>query len=93
MDFFKKTAAKRSSDPEVMGLKAVSYIAADEDRLSRFVALTGCGQDDLRARLADPAFLGGALDFVMGDEALAAEFADQEGLSPEDFQVLRAKLP
>ncbi|HYC04038.1 MAG TPA: DUF3572 domain-containing protein [Azospirillaceae bacterium] len=93
MSLFKKTSSKPPADPEIVALRAVAFIAGDEDMLSRFVAVTGCSQADLQARLADPAFLGGALDFIMADETLAVSFAEAEGLSPEAFQALRMRLP
>ena len=93
MSLFKKNPPKPPADPEVVALRAVAFIAGDEDRLSRFAALTGCSQADLQARLSDPAFLGGALDFIMGDEEMAASFAEAEGLTPEAFQALRSRLP
>lgn len=89
----KGTPAKPPADPEAVALRAVAFVVADEDMLARFVALTGCGGDELRARLADPAFLGGVLDFVLADEATASAFADAEGLSPEALAAVRATLP
>ncbi|QJE71824.1 DUF3572 domain-containing protein [Aerophototrophica crusticola] len=89
----KGTTAKPAADPEAVALRAVAFVVSDEDMLARFVALTGCGGDELRARLADPAFLGGVLDFVLGDEGLATAFAAGEELTPEDLAAVRAKLP
>lgn len=85
--------ATAAPDPEAVALRAVAFVLADEDMTQRFLALTGCGGAELRARLADPAFLGGVLDFVLGDEPVAAAFAADEGLTPEDLARARAKLP
>lgn len=80
-------------DAEAVALKALTFIAADDALLSRFVALTGCGIDDLRLRLSDPAFLGAVLDFVLGDEATTVAFAEREGFPPETTALARALLP
>jgi hypothetical protein len=47
-----------ASDAEVIALRVVAWIAADDDIQDRFTALTGCEIDDLRSRLEQPAFLG-----------------------------------
>lgn len=80
-------------DADSVALKAVAFIAADHDLLARFVGLTGCGLDDLRARITDRMFLGAVLDFVLGDEGTVVAFAEHEGFSPETPMLARAKLP
>jgi hypothetical protein len=82
-----------ANDAEAIALQAIAYIAADEQLLSRFVALTGCGLDDVRARVTDKGFLGAVLDFVLGDEATVVAFAEHAGLRPEAPMLARAKLP
>lgn len=93
MDPFRAKTAMPTVDAGTLALKAVAFVAADEGLLPRFVALTGCGSEDLKARLIDPAFLGGVLDFVLGDEPTAAAFAEAEGLPPEALMQARARLP
>ena len=80
-------------DAQAVALQAVAFIAADEDLLPRFVALTGCGADEIRRRIGDPAFLGGVLDFVLADEPTLLAFAEAAGLAPETPMVARGKLP
>ena len=80
-------------DAQTVALKAIGFIAADDDLLSRFVALTGCGQDEIRARIADPAFLGGVLDFILNDEATLVAFAEAVELAPETPMTARNLLP
>lgn len=80
-------------DAEVLALRALAHIAGDERLLERFVALTGCGADDLRARAGEPAFLGAVLDFLLEDEPSVVAFAAAAGLAPEDVLRARAKLP
>ncbi|MTJ83187.1 MAG: DUF3572 domain-containing protein [Telmatospirillum sp.] len=80
-------------DAEALALKAIAFVVGDDTLLSRFLALTGCGVDDLRTRLGDPSFLGAVLDFVQGDEGTAAAFSLAEGLAPETLTQARALLP
>ncbi|HMA50216.1 MAG TPA: DUF3572 domain-containing protein [Magnetospirillaceae bacterium] len=102
MDPFKPyTPSKRSAGPPVLSaedaqtiaLKAIAFIATDDELLSRFVALTGCGMDDIRSRIGDPGFLGGVLDFVLADEPTLLAFVAREEMVPETPMAARHKLP
>ena len=66
-----------------LAVSALGFIAADSDRLNRFLSLTGLGPDNLRTAAADPAFLGSVLDYLVADEKLLVEFAADSGLKPE----------
>lgn len=81
-------------EAEALALRAIALIAADEDMLPRFLALTGSGLDDLRDRLADPDFLGATLDFILesGDEWVA-RLAEAADLAPETILAARRFLP
>lgn len=81
-----------AEDAAAVALKAIAFMAADEAMLSSFVALTGCGLDDIRARIADDGFLGAVLDFMLGDEAQLMAFVQAEGLHPETPMLARMKL-
>ena len=78
---------------EALALQAVAMIAADEDLLPRFLALTGCGLDELRARLAESEFLGAVLDFVLESDETAEKLAELAGILPETLLLARSKLP
>lgn len=78
---------------ETVALQALGWIAADEDRLGRFMGLAGLTADELRARAGEAEFLGGVLDFVLGDEATTLAFATEAGLKPDALMRLRRKLP
>ena len=76
-----------------LALQGLSFIAEDTDRLGQFLASSGFGPTELRARVGDPAFLGGVLDFLLSDEALVVAFADWAAVDPASVLVLRQKLP
>ncbi|HVI51974.1 MAG TPA: DUF3572 domain-containing protein [Candidatus Sulfotelmatobacter sp.] len=78
---------------EALALQAIALIVADEDLLPRFLALTGCGLDDLRDRVGDPDFLGAVLDFVLESDETAQRLAAAAGIVPESLLLARAKLP
>ena len=78
--------SKQSSNPDSarsLAVSALAFIAADADRLSRFLDITGLGPHNLRTAAADPAFLTSVLDYVVADESLLVAFAGDAGLKPE----------
>ena len=84
---------RNSPDPETLALLALAHIAGDETLFARFFALSGLDQAALRARAAEPAVLGGVLDFVLGDERLVISLAESFEVAPDAFARARRKLP
>jgi hypothetical protein len=82
-----------TEEAEVLALKALVFLAAEPDRLSRFMELSGLGLDTIRASAGDPAFLGGLLDHMLADQSLLLIFAEEHGLKPDRIGQLRRKLP
>jgi hypothetical protein len=84
---------KPGESAETVAIRALVWIAEDEDRLGRFMGLAGLTAGELRARAAEPDFLGGVLDFVLENEALLIAFAESAGLKPATVLRLRRELP
>ena len=63
-----------------LAVAALSFLAGDQERLERFLALTGLGPQSLRAAAREPSFLLGVLDHVAGDESLLLAFAARSGI-------------
>ena len=82
-----------AEEAQTVAFKAIAFIAADEELLSSFVALTGCGLDEIKSRIGDAGFLGGVLDFILADEPTLLAFAAAEELAPETPMAARSKLP
>lgn len=82
-----------ATQAEALALRALAWIAADDDRLMRFLALAGTGLDEVRSRAADPAFLGGVLDCLLGDEGWVLDFAAEAGIDPALPAAARRRLP
>jgi hypothetical protein len=75
-----------------LAVKALIFLAADEERVSRFLALTGLDPSDIRARLGERGFQLAVLDHLAGDEALLLAFAEAEALAPEAVGRARRAL-
>jgi hypothetical protein len=72
---------------------ALIWLADHAEELSHFMAATGVGAGELRARSADPEFLGFVLDFLLGDDARVLAVAEAEGVEPLALARARAALP
>jgi hypothetical protein len=78
---------------ETTALRALGWLASQDDLLPVFLGATGASEDDLRARAVEPEFLGSVLDFVMMDDAWVIAFCDAENLPYDRPMMARAALP
>ena len=76
-----------------LGQRALIWLAGEPDALGAFLAASGAGPADLRARAADPEFLGFLLDFLLQSDALVLAFARDAGAPPDLPARARAALP
>ncbi len=77
---------------ETVAIQALSYIAAEPERLGRFLALSGIGPAEIRAAAAQPGFLAGVLDYVVSDQDLMTGFAAESGHKPSTIDAARMAL-
>ncbi len=77
---------------ETVAVQALSYIAAEPERLGRFLALTGIGPTEIRAAAAEPGFLAGVLEYVASDQDLMTGFAAESGHKPATIDTARMAL-
>jgi hypothetical protein len=91
-DSLKNMQSASIDSAESLAVSALAFIAADPDRLSRFLGVTGLGPDNFRTAAADPAFLGSVLDYLVADETLLVEFAADAALKPETVARAQAAL-
>ncbi len=75
------------------GIRALTFLAEDEDLFGAFLGQAGTDADDVRARAADPGFLGFVLDFLLQDDAQVLAFARAAGMAPEEVALARRALP
>ncbi len=79
-------------DPEALTLSALGWLLGDEDRASRFLALTGLTPDALRAGLGDPSLLGAVLEFLCAHEPDLIAAAEALGVKPAAIVDARHRL-
>ena len=79
-------------EAEALAVQALAFLAADESRLTRFLALTGLDPGTIRAAAESPGFLSAVLDHVAGDEALLLGLAQAVGAKPETIMAAREIL-
>jgi len=77
---------------EIVAVQALSFIAAEPERLGLFLAESGIGPETLRTAAADPRFLAHVLDFVMRDDATVKAFAAASELHPTNVAAARQVL-
>lgn len=81
------------AEAEALAIDALGWLAGQPEALGRFLASSGAGPTELRARAADPAFLGFVMDFMLSEEPLLLEFCGDRGLAHESPMQARAALP
>lgn len=72
-----------TADPEMLAISALSFLAEEPERLSRFLDLTGLSPITLRRAAAEPRFLASVLDYLVADESLLLAFAANAQVAPE----------
>lgn len=83
----------RQESAEVLALRVLAWLAANDELLPVFLGSTGAGLPDLRNRAQEPEFLGSVLDFVLMDDAWVLAAADALGVPPADLLSARHALP
>ena len=81
-----------TDEAQTVAIRAVEFLAGDDERLGRFLALTGVGPTDMAAGLSEPAFLAAIPDHVMSDETLLFLFCEHTGLEPDLPGAARRRL-
>jgi hypothetical protein len=81
----KKRPVMPKEAAEALAIQALTFIAADGERLGRFLAATGIGPAEIRGAAREPGFMLGVVEFLGGDEALLTAFAAEHGFDPADI--------
>ena len=77
---------------EEIGIQALAFLAADDNRLAKFLGLTGIAPNDLVAGARTAPMLAAILEHLSGDESLLLVFATEAGLPPERIGEALAML-
>ena len=83
---------KRES-AEAIALKALAWLAGNDEVLPVFLGATGASLEDMRDRAGDPEFLGSVLDFLTMDDVWITAFCDAESIPYETPMQARQALP
>ena len=78
---------------EAIAIRALSYIASEQELLPRFLALSGIEAGQIRQAAREPGFLAGVLQFVLAHEPTLIAFAEASGIPPGDVAAARKELP
>ena len=78
---------------ETLALNALAWLAGNDELMPVFLGATGASEADLRARAAEPEFLGSVLDFLTMDDNWVMQFCDSQGLAYEMPLQARMSLP
>ncbi|MCB2135213.1 MAG: DUF3572 domain-containing protein [Rhodobacteraceae bacterium] len=78
---------------ETVGLKALAWLAGQEEMLGTFLAASGIGPGALRSRAAEPEFLGSVLDHILSNDGWVVGFCDATGLPYDAPMSARRALP
>lgn len=85
----KKTSNPARGNAESIAIAALAFIAADPERLGRFLAATGIGPADIRIAAREPLFLAGVIGHISADQKLLLAFAEEKGVSPAEIDRAR----
>ena len=77
---------------ELLAIQALEFLAADGERLERFLMASGIAPQQLRSAAAEPEFLAGLLDHLAAEEAMLLAFAQDAGIDPADVARARRAL-
>ena len=91
VSFHRKTPSRRP-DPDCLAVEILTFLAADEDRLGRFLGVTGLDVDDVRQVTRGAGFAESMLDYLSGDEALLVAFAADRKYEPAAIEAARLSL-
>jgi hypothetical protein len=72
-------------EAEALAIQALSFIAADAERLAQFLDVTGIAPIQIRAAAGEPEFLTGVLEYLTANEQLLTEFAVELAADPADI--------
>jgi len=87
------TTEQTLPDPHTLALQALAWLASDEERLVRFLNLSGLTPRGLRATATQPESLGAVLDYLLAWEPLLLLCSEELGVAPEVIAHSRQKLP
>ncbi len=87
-----KNQSSRRIDANEIAIAGLQFIVGDDERLHRFMALTGIDPGNIREASREAGFALAVLDFIGHDDSTVLAFAAESGLKPDEIARARAKL-
>lgn len=81
------------AEAELVAIRALGWLAADDDLWPVFLGASGVAQKDLKKAAQDIVFLAGVLDFLTQDDAWVIAFCEAAGLAFDAPLAARRALP
>ena len=85
--------AYTAASAEVIGLKALEWLVADDELFTMFLSSTGAAISDVKTGAKDPAYLGSVLDFLLMNDQWVQDFCNHESLDNMTPYEARQSLP
>ena len=89
----RSAAPSATAEAATIALNFLAFLAAEPERLGRFLSLTGLDPGGLRAAIDSPVLHAGLLEYALSDESLLLAFAADQGLAPDAVAHARRRLP
>jgi hypothetical protein len=81
------------AEAENIALLAFGFLAADDERMQRFIGLSGFDVGNAREAAAAPGFLAGVLAHYLNDESTIMAFSEAEKLHPLSIAMAYRIIP
>ena len=82
----------RAGAAEELAVGALGFLAADQERLFRFLDMTGLSPATIRDAAGSPQFLVEVLDHLLADETLLMAYAAEAQCEPASLMKARDHL-
>ncbi len=70
-------------EAQEIAIRTLTFLAGDAEHMSRFLALSGMGPQDIRDNANEASFHVALLDHLMSDETLLLTFCGNENIDPQ----------
>ena len=78
---------------EILALKALEWLASQEELLEIFLGTSGASVKDVPLAAGDPEFLAAVMDFMLQSDQHIQEFAEFANVAPSTPYMARQALP
>lgn len=85
-------SAPSQDEAEALALQGLTFLAADGERLVRFLSITGLTPGDLKSWAEAQHMQSAVLDHLLADESLLLVFSAEANIAPERVGLARHVL-